>query len=145
MSVAGIDPGKTTLAIARSMDRYSLDKVFWFSFPDFAALAQACRSLSLAQVAVIEKPRIYPKFSRKDPNDLINVAMAAGVAHLLAREVQIVYPAEWKGQVPKKIHNKRVIEALHPDEKKILTDSGYARNHNVIDAIGILMRYLKRI
>jgi hypothetical protein len=45
-----------------------------------------------------------------------------------------VTPAEWKGQVDKRIHNRRVLDRLTPSERAIV-----GTNHNVIDAVGLLL------
>jgi hypothetical protein len=43
-----------------------------------------------------------------------------------------VYPQAWKGQVPKGIHNRRVLAELTLDELTVAS-----RDHNAIDAIGL--------
>lgn len=49
-------------------------------------------------------------------------------------------PREWKGQVPKVVHNQRVLNALsHVEREKIV------HNHNVIDAVGIGLWFCGRI
>lgn len=97
-------------------------------------------------VMVIEKPQVYRGSKlRGDPNDLISVALMAGaVAGASPGEVKFYRPSEWKGQVPKEIHNKRTLEKISDLEKKLVAwPKRKTLHHNVIDAISLGLYQLK--
>lgn len=109
-----VDPGKKKSACAR-FNGPTLEAVgFW---PEIDP-----RHL---QAVVIEKPEVYPGMKSKNPNDLIDLAMAA---EHLAMELQkfgapppkYVFPREWKGQVVKPIHHSRVWATLDLGERTIV-------------------------
>lgn len=96
--------------------------------------------------AVIEKPQVYRAAKSKgDPNDLITLAIRVGryVEKLAMRGIacNLVTPVEWKGQVPKEIHHRRVLGVLSLNETEIV-QSAYkgmpvSIRHNMLDAIGL--------
>ncbi len=101
---------------------------------------------------VCEHPRIYPMGkSSSRPNDIIQLAITAGrqSAPWCQEDITWFAPHEWKGQVPEDILERRILSALSPEEKGILntvllsTPKGY--RHNLTDAVGIGLVYLKRI
>ena len=107
-----------------------------------------------ADVVVVERPQIYPMAQQKgDPNDLISVALFAGrLVQSIARQDTMViqiHPRMWKGQVPKPVHNRRVIKQLSASERVVYAHGtkGIApkKVHNVIDAIGIGLWRLGRV
>ena len=90
----------------------------------------------------MEIPQVYGgRQGKGDPNDLIAMAYVAGClthAGVRTAEKHCVLPREWKGQVPKDIHNKRVMSKLNPDEVAIIEAIKPAsKRHNAIDAVGI--------
>lgn len=96
-----------------------------------------------------EFPKIYPLRQQKgDQADLIEVAGVAGavVGALFERAGSVVgyEPYQWKGTVPKDIHNKRVLTRLSEAEHALLDDIPAGLVHNTIDAIGIGLVFLKR-
>ena len=146
-SVIGIDPGKRTgFAV---FYRGQLWQAATIDAGDFEALPEAPWS---PVVVVIEVPRIYPHGGKGDPNQLIDLAVLAGEisgwyrARYGARVV-FVTPRNWKGTVPKVIHNRRVLMALTPSETAILPTrpraGGY--DHNMIDAVGLALWHLERV
>ena len=60
-----------------------------------------------------------------DPNDLIHLAQVAGAAGGVATQWEILplvpRPQEWKGSVPKPIHQARILARLGLDYKKVKT------------------------
>jgi len=92
---------------------------------------------------VIEVPQVYQQRLQKgDPNDLIDVAVIAGIAAGVAAqfvEPQPVRPHAWKGNRPKAIDNAYTLSLLSEEEKLVLDGCGAPKSklHNVIDAIGI--------
>jgi hypothetical protein len=115
-------------------------------------VAQQVKGIALDTV-VIERPQVYVHSRAKgDPNDLITLALVAGAiaggmrtsrTKLLVVEYR---PAEWKGQVPKHVMEKRVKRSLaeHEHERVQLPSAG-ALAHNVWDAIGIGLHHLRGI
>lgn len=97
-------------------------------------------------ILVVEIPQVYGRNSMVDENDLIAVAVTAGVfiGSIICKELVTVRPAKWKGQVPKSIHNERVLAKLSADERDLLLDIPKSKLHNAIDAIGIGLWHLGR-
>jgi hypothetical protein len=93
---------------------------------------------------VIECPRIYPHGSKGDPNGLIKLAVLVGEYKEAFQDwcpVQLVYPSEWKAQIPKTKHLKDYIvykraKARYPYLDKFFT-CAESKKHNIADAIGI--------
>lgn len=113
-----------------------------------AGLVEGTRTEMAAKVCEIphrllicEIPMVYPRGSGKgeDPNDLIQVALSAGAVLGAAVLGITVYPAEWKGQLPKDIHHKRVRAHVSFSSLAEYDVERVAPNlqHNVLDAIGI--------
>ena len=98
----------------------------------------------------MEMPTIYPRAKGKGSgNDIVKLATVVGavIAVLYVSEMMLVAPAEWKGQVPKAIHQPRILAKLRENESRILraVSGEYgAKLHNVIDAIGIGLYALRR-
>ena len=100
-----------------------------------------------------EKPKVYPHGKAKKgrdvrPGDLIDLAIAAGrMTGMLT--TKYLEPAEWKGQLPKKIHHERVGRALTEPEHVVLAEHlrpiKTALQHNVLDAVALGLRTLGRI
>lgn len=68
-------------------------------------------------VIVIELPQVYQgRLQKGDPNDLIDLAVLVGaLLHAIPHSVALLpRPREWKGQVPKDIHHRRIRERI-PD------------------------------
>lgn len=90
---------------------------------------------------LIELPEVYPGARSEDPNDLIQVARAVGqweqVYTGFAVPVFHVHPKSWKAQVPKPIHNARVMTALYESEQTLIPSLPKTKLHNVLDAIGL--------
>jgi hypothetical protein len=90
---------------------------------------------------VIEHPQVYAR-GPGDPDDLLALALVVGGVLTLNGGGEIVRPAQWKGQVPKKIMSNRILKAL-TEEERLLTEK-VRNNHNVLDAIGVGLWKLKR-
>lgn len=93
---------------------------------------------------VIERPQIYTGAEAKgDPNDLLDLAFVAGYF----RAHRSYLPAEWKGQVPKEIHHKRLSEYFAESGdvdgfdvwKRI---SKLKKDHDLRDAVGLGLFHL---
>lgn len=108
-------------------------------------------------------PRTSAKPERVDPGDLIELAGVGGyVGGVLGATRSVSYlPREWKGQVPKPIHQVRILKALSEfeldrirDEEGRRADLGFitfksapvdAPLRNTVDAVGIGLFHLGRI
>jgi len=153
------DPGKELSAVAYwlrgQLVHVGFTKGFVFPGPELA----------------IEVPQIYPKgvgetkADRIDPNDLIDVAYSAGVIAGMRQAsrgktygTKIYRPREWKKQVPKHINHHRIMQRLTLEEIACLPPETVERiavainggpyswqGHNLLDAVGIGLVYLKRI
>lgn len=122
----------------------------WFALADHVyevLKSEAKKQASSIDTYVVETMVIYRKNTKGNPNDLIQVTgAAAAVGAALPLKEAYDYPAKtWKGQVPKLIHNERVLASLTEEERKILESAGVPRYmlHNVIDAIGIGLYHLE--
>lgn len=101
-------------------------------------------------VLVAEWPQVYVGArSKGDPNDLLwlTAVLGSAVAEVAPQEVILYKPAEWKGQVDKRVHNIRVMARLESKELAIVKNVAVTESlrHNMIDAIGIGLKYLKRL
>ena len=111
-------------------------------------------------VAVTEKPIVYP-YSPIPPNDICTLRddMSDFLARCAPDSVVVKYePREWKGQVPKPkrgetwdsyIIHKRVSRALDGVELALYMEAlevvPVAQRHNIVDAVGIGLKYLRRM
>ena len=92
---------------------------------------------------IIEVPRIYPHSAdqKGDLNDLLELAGVVGALTGVFSLVSFVYPADWKGQLPKKVMNERVLKTLTLEEGNALVH----HDHNTLDAVGIGLHHLGRL
>ncbi len=90
-----------------------------------------------ASTLVLEVPQVY--FGRSVGSDLIELAGVDGAICYAVNpdEVFGYLPREWKGQVPKEIHNERVLKSLSPGERALLPKLPKSLAHNVTDAVGL--------
>jgi hypothetical protein len=100
---------------------------------------------------VVEMPVVYPHSKNKtDPNDLIALAIVAGAAlgYIPVMRHRLVTAAEWKGQQPKDVTQRRVVKELSFKEERVLESAlsclPSSLHHNVYDAVGIGLWYLNR-
>ena len=80
-------------------------------------------------------------------NDLLSVCVCAGqwIRSINAPHTRRVRPHEWKGGVPKEIHNARVLEKLSSAESLLLPKLPASKLHNVVDAVGLGLFELGRM
>lgn len=94
-------------------------------------------------VLVVEMPTVYPD-DREKANNLLVLATTVGrYLERWARCPRIVTPRprDWKGGVPKAIHNSRTVSRLSEIEQFLLANKP---DHNMLDAIGLGLWHLKR-
>lgn len=106
-------------------------------------------------VLVVEKPQVYTCRNNANPDDLIELSAALGAcvatveAYYFIEKYVTYLPREWKGQVPKEVHHRRIRRALKGTEqaalKKCLAGIQPDLQHNALDAVGLGLKYLGRI
>lgn len=154
MKVMAFDPGKLAVGWATA-DEQGVVRCGLVHDKTQTGLLRKLRDMNLDGATqgipvVIEVPQIYrEKHWRGDPNDLIDETIVVGalVLSTLDAEQRLVRPHTWKGNVPKKIHNRRVRERLSMAEAAVLETCGVAPSlaHNVLDAIGMCLWQLGRL
>lgn len=99
---------------------------------------------------VLEYPQVYKHGpgSEVDPDDILALVLVLGHVwcsfHAIeSYKVELVRPATWKGQVPKRIMNNRIVGTLSPVEQQLVHDK-VRSNHNALDAVGIGLWALRR-
>lgn len=137
-----IDPGVNFCGVAC----FDIDgELRWARYVATDEVSEFC---DLSNDLVIEMPRIYSRSGQRkgdlDLNDLLNLAAAVGYCEGFFYSSKRVFPAQWKGQVPKKIMNARVLSKLSPAEQGRVQNVG-SKTHNVIDAVGIGLHALHRL
>ena len=151
MNLLSIDPGKRSLAWALWIggDLWAADierhkakawesKIPWL-VDQVDVKTQVRFQVGLGHLVLVERPRIYPYERRVKPEDLLDLTMVAGACAALG-PFDCCFPADWKGQTPKKISNARSEAALTPEERARVGTG----DHNVWDAVGIGLWYLKK-
>lgn len=154
--ILSIDPGLNAVGVALWNLDASLMRAFLVRGNEFnihMMLWQALVDRRLWKAfteIVVEIPQVYHvSCSKGDPNDLVALAFVAG---RLVQRVQngqqsrvVKYrPAEWKGQVPKEIHQRRTEQRLHESEREQVEGSrAVSLMHNVWDAIGLGLYHLR--
>ena len=110
-------------------------------------LASHVLARSIGRV-IVEVPRVYPAARQTgDQNDLIavaGVAYAASVSVISATERLRYFPHEWKGTVKKETCTARIRERLNAFELASIEHCPKSLEHNVIDAIGIGLKFFGR-
>ena len=147
-----IDPGLRWCGVARFYEGGELQQAELVRSPGtdrgpmaWRRMADHVRSAIITQTykAVVEVPRIYPHSAQQkgDLNDLLELAGVVGALAGVFDVLEFVYPATWKGQVPKKVMNARVLATLSLAERSALIHN----DHNTLDAVGIGLFYLGRL
>lgn len=99
----------------------------------------SCPSLGKADLVVLEIPTMYP-YSGIDPQTMVTLAIRGGfvAGRVIAPQLKLVQPREWKGQRPKEVDNRYTLRLLCDHERRIVMRSTTkAQRHNVIDAVGL--------
>lgn len=152
--LVAIDPGVKKCAIAVFGEGY-LTNAFYVTTKQthVAEGANEMVNKMLARVGhllnirvVVERPKIYPT-SHVDPNDINDLSFVAGTFYGLRRNSTAYLPAEWKGQVPKPVHHKRLSEYFEAhgtvDEMGVWTNiNKLKKDHDLRDAVGLGLFHL---
>ncbi len=138
--IYAIDPGVKACGVACFTHTGFLNWARYVEVKDLRWLSPVAVTL------LIEMPRFYPGRQKGDVNDLLDLAAVVGYCEALFEqgEQKRFFPAEWKGQVPKKIMTARILKQLIDYERDSIVRVG-AKDHNTIDAVGIGLHYFKRL
>lgn len=113
----------------------------WRALADLVAKQAILDPAIPVKEVVVEKMVSYPGSPVKvdDLMELVGVTGAVVSAIPLAVRYTSYEPREWKGQVPKKIHNSRTLAKLTQAEKSLLVDIDPVLVNNAIDAVGLVL------
>lgn len=148
MKIIGIDPGINNTGIAVSEDG-KIKEVYLISRKGkhgvgFNICDQCCKIKNifrkeLFSTVAVEFPRIYPN-SPERHNDIVDLAaMAGALTQALSYGTLILpYPRDWKGTVPKKIHNERILKKI-PELEVFLKPYPKTKHEHIIDAAGLAL------
>lgn len=131
-----VDPGKHACAIAHWCGvEFRSATLIEGSRHDFVSYVVSLTP----DLLVAECPVVYPRGSGKgeDPNDLIQVALSAGACMAACPQSVTVSPGEWKGQVPKEIHHRRIEPRLTERMRTNINAVRGVMRHNVLDAVAL--------
>lgn len=139
MRTAYIDGGKHMCAVAVALNG-RIESVHYCAPQDYTG--PQCQSV------LAEKPMIY-RGGKADPDDLIEVAIGLGYMIGMLRPVVVrkILPRQWKGTVNKTVFTERIRARLSPKEIELMSIIGLPKKteHNVLDAIGLLMHDTGRL
>jgi hypothetical protein len=143
-----IDPGKHACGGALFFGT-SLVKAAYLKGPEvvYEFWRESAAAVAHPLNLILEQPMIYPGSAQQkgDLNDLLPLMLVDGqIIGLFQSRVggfrqfshRLVYPYEWKGQMPKAAMNKRVLKTLTETERSRIESVG-AKDHNTLDAVGI--------
>lgn len=146
MNVIAIDPAARSYAYA-VFDHNRLVECGYGKAPK-ELLARL--SVKTVYLWVLEKPRNYKSFSAAHKDlDMLRETLKGLSKHAKRRgEKQVLlYPSEWKGHVPKRIHHRRAWKVLDQYERETLGSSPEEEDypHDVHDAVALGLTYIGRI
>lgn len=155
-----IDPGLNCTGFALVLDRRVVADpraLRWGRPTQWGRFSQQQRVREMSQMVrealaplvfdtlVLEWPQIYKGERGKDPNQLLWLAAINGAALGCAVDTAFLpHPREWKGQVPKDVHNRRVCSKLLPEVQAALDAIPKTYRHNAIDACGLGLWYIEQ-
>jgi Holliday junction resolvasome RuvABC endonuclease subunit len=137
--IMGIDPGLNACGIARwdpQAQTMTAQTVYPKTKDMLGRIETICsalpRLLPSIHTLVIEMPQVY-QYAKADPNDLVLLSIAVGA---IARDVRprvllLPTPAQWKGQVPKAIHHRRI--------RKLVPNIHGSTSKDALDAVGLCL------
>ncbi len=96
---------------------------------------------------VVEKMVSYPGSPVRVDDLMELVGVTGAIVGMLptAKTYKSYRPREWKGQVAKPVHNRRVLAKLSPSEQFLLSGTSKALVNNAIDAIGLGLVHVGRM
>lgn len=101
--------------------------------------------LKKLDLLIIEYPKIYSqrRLQKGDPKDLLNLAALCGAISSKFKNVTYLEPKIWKGQTKKHVTEYRVKKHLSKEELNNIKLPCKYLQHNVYDAVGIGLWYIK--
>lgn len=139
-----VDPGKERCAVAY-FDRQGLLAV-WFRASTLPIEFEA--GFDRASLCICELPEQRGRNTNVRMSDIIDLTWA-GSRVCANLPTETVKPSEWKGQVPKAVHHKRMEAALTPEERIVLQnalrDIPRGVQHNLKDAVALGLWKLGRL
>lgn len=113
----------------------------WSTMADAVeAELRAMDVFNTVHAVAVEIPQVYQtKYQKGDQDDIVQLAATVGaiVSRIPAKHKIGFFPRQWKGQVPKGIHNNRILSRLSQEEFERIECPRVALRHNVIDAVGL--------
>ncbi len=158
MDLISVDLGLRDIALAYFVSK-KLCRTWYISNPEnklrgpkaWVALCKAIdKEVPLKYLAeyelVFETMDVYAHGKARS-SDLLELVGLEGCISGFFDPFNIVHylPKQWKGQVPKSIHNKRVLAELTKEEQAKVLNLPASSRHNVIDAVGIGLHHLHRV
>lgn len=142
------------MATVLSIDPGLANRLGWAFFYDGvltgcgtrATIGSIYHKIDRSTVIVVEEPQVYP-VSKGDPNDLIKIALDAGILIGSIAPGCLVLPFKphmWKGSVPKDIHQRRILKVAGDIQSMLSLLRSSDRSH-AIDAIGLGLYHLGRL
>lgn len=152
MILLSIDPNVKRMALVEWHDG-KLVKTYYLRSDLKGALStfeQLCRLDVEPDVIAVEVPEIYARavFKKKGLMKLgFYAGFACGALYCPDHTEVVEYlPKEWKGQVSKEVMAPRIMGKLSEKEIKNIDFPGFkTMDHDIVDAIGIGLKYLGRL
>lgn len=112
------------------------------------AVSAELKGVSIGDL-IMEFPQCYPRASSKVNNDLAQLAAIDGALGeaFTGANPRVVFPAEWKGSLPKEVHHERILRTLSAEEQARICwpSAKKTLGHNVLDAVGLGLFALGRV
>jgi hypothetical protein len=161
--VVSLDPGLRHLGLSvfidgvlrhailvRNPEKKARDGKAWSAMGQATidALFAIDAELVFPDVLVSEIPQVYwGRSGGGNADDLIQLAGVVGaVAHAIDAKDFVAYrPRQWKGNVPKEAMCKRIESRLSAEELAAIAPCPASLRHNVVDSIGVGLKYLGRL
>lgn len=143
MHLLAIDPGTSTGVAVFLGYRLAFAGVY---HPDQYDQLPGLVDASCARV-VVEQPQFYTH-GPADPQRLAELAKKVGRLQQLFPMAELVFPRQWKGQVPKPICHARGVAKLDPGERLVLDACSKhvpkGQRHDMLDAVCLGLWAMKR-
>lgn len=139
MRLVSIDPGKRHIGWALWIDG-ALGSCGVLRFEQLAQLRVYLDVVLKPQRIVCEVPQVYrASQSKGDPNDLIDLALTAGVCLASASDATAVRPRAWKGTTDGDVFEGRIRKRMEGNGPFAwgLNDVPKSLQHNAVDAVGL--------
>lgn len=132
---------------SKNTERNARGPIAWRQMVSVLLADMEKRGLFPVHAFITEYPQVYDKIHQLgDQDDIIQLACVAGAVSgaIPAKHYMGVLPREWKGQVPKKIHNLRMLNRITEQERANIEPAIEQMKHNIYDAVGIGLFFLEK-